>query len=448
MGAAQPKAQPLPSTPRAAADTSPSPSPRPVATAPPPAASPSPGVPFAQSQRAPLVPFHGHLVLGVVTLNEGLVDYCGAQEAPTPNRLCVINSFAQEWARRLDAAGCDVVALGLQESLSPAVAQAVLAELNRRLPVAEQQNQSRRWKILVHNELKGIGKHGSRTLRLAVLVRGDSAVAEQKSGSAVCPMPPGVSSLSLRAQMLAKSKGLVWTRLLAGIQKEGPAQPLSWYSFALTTAHLPFDSKDYQDFYRARRECLLAAAKLEIDQAPDGGQAPDAAFIFGDLNFRSAREGQTTAVRAGFPVFVDGLSRPDVRLLWLNNGEMQGDELDRVLAQEKGTRVAGAKRVFWQERAEASKQGEPPFLPTCRLTVRRPAQCQSSPTTPAAQEPFLMPLQGCFDWQKRAPSWCDRILVWLNTGGVAVRAYQRLDTGSMNLTDHASVIGIYDLTPP
>ena len=392
-------------------------------------------------------PCDGALRLGIVTFNEGLVPYCVANSTRRDvDGTCPgAGPFARAWATRLTAARCNIVALGLQESLSEAVAETLLRELDA-ASSGDAETAAQHWKVLHRGELRGVGKGGRRSLRLVVFACTDGcggSVRVVASGSSECPRPLGVSrwtaaGLRLSAQSLGKSKGLVWARLAASFRRERRV------FFTLTTAHLPFGD-DYEAFLLARRTCLRAAAGLECFETRS--YPAHASFLFGDLNFRSSAPGQQTSVRADWPPPKDDpsmhvLGEGDFRTLWCGRDDDEaGDELGRVLAAAgRQGWMAGQRPVRWREDLGGEGSRAHPFVPTCKLALNRDAECQRA-------EPGSMPLR-CFAWQKRTPSWCDRILVWVDSAKVSVlpQSYTRVDVGTMNLTDHASVVGVYDLT--
>lgn len=394
---------------------------------------------------------------------------------------CTSIDFARDLVQATGAV--DLLAIGLQESnmtRGDKIPKVVLEKLQEEYPTEG-------YDFISQEKLTGIGKTGLRGVRLVLI---GNEKFRDLSG-----LPVG--SGSQRCQNQTLGKGIVWSTLELSLStfeqssrssRSSPQSsqsspmlsstaPLSLqtptYRLLLVSAHLPFlpdDTLGGQGL-RERKSCLQLVSQI-VDQ-----QQPDLVFVFGDLNFRSA------------PKDVESL------LKQLEDRKTMDSDLSRDF------RAGDQLGAWFREQNEAKNPptlievkgypGMEGFAPTCRLKEQRPTSCQNASAIIELHKddngdgkttknntfntfnpfnnfnnfnnfknlndkdnqnrPSRYLASDCFDLKKgkRVPSWCDRILYKSVTGRLEPTTilYDRWDRGSMNESDHASVLGIFDVAP-
>lgn len=185
--------------------------------------------------------------------------------------------------------------------------------------------------------------------------------------------------------------------------------------------HLPFNSQSLNSPQERYTEMLWQARCLQ-HLYTDATETfnPDYLFLLGDLNFRVQFRGESTAKEITERLFSEeGYLESLVR---------EADELQLLLDYSRNSEDLSLVPPL----NEGLNNGGPLFLPTCKLQQGR------------ENEKCVIEDYRAGNNNRRTPSWCDRIL-YTGRRGVLCLVYNRWDYGEMNLSDHASVIGVYQI---
>ena len=251
------------------------------------------------------------------------------------------------------------------------------------------------WGVTTYKALKDEWEYRPRGLRLAVFKRHglNLDITHIDTTEMVCP--------SIRDWITA-GKGGVAINLYTSVGK-----------LTFLNMHLPFDSNsllgDRHSAVMWQATCMRALYENTISLFD-----PDYLFLMGDLNFRVQIRSESGAAEI-------------VKRLFDEPGYMtelyaEADELKLLMDYAETVPVLN----------EGIDNCGPLFLPTCKLRQGREDSGVDSYRTGQQDQ--------------RTPSWCDRILFKeLGDGEINCTAYDSWDYGAMNLSDHASVIGVYNI---
>lgn len=337
----------------------------------------------------------------------------------------------------------DVVVVALQESASD-------SELMNGPASAFAQALSRRGYVAPGNpevaEALGYGlttftKRTMRGLRLGIFVREELAVRDgARLGDPwthFCGSSLGLDNRPWMRDTLKSKGGLVRSLVLgdAGGTK-----------LTFVDVHLPFTSSSFKGCAaRAaalayQSECFerLYADVLEREN-------PDYVFVLGDLNYRLSpfeveEEGECAD---------EAPQRVPEETLRLLNAVIEGNQRWQALH-----RIDELQRHRAEHRLPMEGIGNrgPEFAPTCKMCKGRSAgcpvhgaplcdRCGDAGTKDACQVCYAV-RQGS---EARYLGWCDRILYASRGNDVRCTDYDRYDHGNMVLSDHAGVVGVYEL---
>lgn len=183
---------------------------------------------------------------------------------------------------------------------------------------------------------------------------------------------------------------------------------------AIINTHLPFDAQSLRESVHKQDPYIRQDAVFIQNQFYNETYRrlfkttiADEVILMGDLNYRITPYLNWSAEQTG----IDILEHPEKAL--------QGDELRYQM--NKGN-------IY--PLSEGIDNLGPQFLPTCKMQKGRISSKVTIESYSLGKE------------DQRVPSYCDRIL---NSSGVNCLEYDRFDTGMMNKSDHAGVIGLYKL---
>jgi hypothetical protein len=295
-----------------------------------------------------------------------------------------------------------------------------------RLIAAFQNALSEDYPKVVVAEAMGVGlttftKGTRRGLRMAVFAR-DSLTDLIVGEPQFCAPSQTIATLSLEG--LVRGKGGV------SVQVVTPKGKLS-----LINMHLPFDSGSLGTPERPKAVQFQLACMDQVYKAVLDKAKPDYILTMGDLNFRAP---DATWTFEDAPWAVAG----EIPTNYHEHDELVQYRLNVDNTFQEG--VDGGGIAFW---------------PTCKMCASRTPGCvpQTNPCKACqakakageceaavySKTPWTSTKgsESCYA-PERAPSWCDRILYSSN---VRCIAYDRYDEGSINLSDHAAVWGLFEL---
>lgn len=188
------------------------------------------------------------------------------------------------------------------------------------------------------------------------------------------------------------------------------------------------DGLDYESYRAASRSanklCLISLLNRFVDNM-EANSRPDHVFILGDLNFDIVVPNKRN---------IEVVTQLATNTTAANLRDLQ--KYDELRDSMKEAPLSGFKEGV-------SNEG-PLFMPTWRLTRNRPAAC--SPTKDVSKvEP------GCFESGESTAGgigWHDRILYKENMTSHYIThcvEYNRLDIKNMVASNHAGVIGVYEM---
>jgi len=261
------------------------------------------------------------------------------------------------------------------------------------------------WGVTTYKALKKDWEYKPRGLRLAVFKRASSQIVIEEISvkTMVCP--------SLRDWLTCGKGGVC-------ITVKTDREVLSFLN-----THLPFSSKSMQRTEPRSPSLLWQAQCLqELYTQTVEEYSPDCIFVFGDLNFRVQTNDELGATEIAIKLFEQG--RPFIKKMI--------DEYDELRLLINYPRSGIPKFI------EGVDNQGPIFIPTCKLK-----HCRKESDIDR-EEIFK-----CGKADQRAPSWCDRIIFDASIGEktiVSCAKYDRMETGTMNHSDHAAVYGIFNFS--
>jgi hypothetical protein len=203
--------------------------------------------------------------------------------------------------------------------------------------------------------------------------------------------------------------------------------------------HLPFNSKSIIKNNNRNNDLLWQAYCLKyLYQNVINNHNPDFLFLFGDLNFRVQLRNEYNALEIVNNLF---------NLNYINELINEADELKLLLSySQNNTNISNILPLLY----EGINNNGPQFIPTCKLKKGR-NNINTSNAFFCQEDQFQTKnIFKLCKYYQRTPSWCDRILFknFENTNfDIKCIKYDRWDYGNMNLSDHASVIGIFSIFP-
>ncbi len=329
------------------------------------------------------------------------------------------------------------------------------------------------WGITTYKALKEEWDYRPRGLRLAIFKRHDLEldITDVESKEMVCP---GIRD------WITAGKGGVAVSIHTSVGK-----------IAFLNIHLPFSSRsiiqDPVQKISRRHDAVMWQANClrKLYENTVNTFNPDYIFVLGDLNFRVQIRTESGAAEITQRIFEDPdyikelIKEADELQLLLDYSRYGGvlanpeDSPPEEQSPDKGSSPAGAKPHTVYARgsssagakpriAEESADGSPPYE---QGTTKQPAPVPILNEGVNNSGPLFLPTcklrQGRDDVQcgidsyrlgqedQRTPSWCDRILFKQLDGcrgELSCILYDRWDYGTMNLSDHASVVGVYCIT--
>ena len=253
------------------------------------------------------------------------------------------------------------------------------------------------WGVTTYKTMREEWRYAPRGLRLAIYKRGDSdlEISHIDTMRTVCP--------GIRDKITA-GKGGIAINLSTNLGE-----------FTFLNIHLPFNSRsimrgdsiDRHSSVMWQANCFKQLYSSAIDKFNS-----DRVFVMGDFNFRVQIRYEESAKEIAQRILVD--------LDYLQELIKQADELTLL------TNYSREQESVVPIMKEGVCGNGPVFYPTCKLKQGRKETVYS-----LGKE------------NQRTPSWCDRILY---DGDVTCNFYNRMDFGNMNLSDHAAVIGEFEIT--
>nr|QBK87239.1 MAG: uncharacterized protein LCMAC201_01410 [Marseillevirus LCMAC201] len=273
------------------------------------------------------------------------------------------------------------------------------------------------WGVTTYKALKNEWDYRPRGLRLAIFKRKDLKleITGVDTAEMVCP--------SFK-DWVTSGKGCVVVNLHTSLG-----------SFAFLNIHLPFSSRSIiqNPEHKVNRHSAVmwqAHCLRKLYEDILKMYQPDYLFLFGDLNFRVQIRTETGAKEIAQKIFED----PD----YIKELIREADELQLLFdyAKYASDSVSGEEKLnrLIPILSEGVNNSGPVFLPTCKLKQGRKKITMNS---------YKLGRQN-----HRTPSWCDRILFkqFQSNGEICCILYDYWEYGTMTLSDHAAVIGVYRIT--
>jgi hypothetical protein len=305
----------------------------------------------------------------------------------------------------------DLLAIGLQEDAtvdSPLMCdeEALLVDgLRSRYELLKIETLSG-WGSTTFKALKNEWEYRPRGLRLAVFKRRQLNLSIYKVESMEI-VSPGIRN------WLTKGKGGVAINLCTSAGK-----------ICFLNIHLPFNSqsiiKDRQESLLWQATCLKSLHGWTVD-----AYNPDYLFLLGDLNFRVQIRTEHGATHIAKTLFERGEE-------YIRELLRDADELNLLLDYSRDTANSYNKLVPIMN--EGINGAGPVFMPTCKMHQGR--------ESPLTIDSYLLGYE-----DQRPPSWCDRILYETRSMDCNIQCtyYNRIEIGTMNLSDHTAVNGVYKI---